>query len=427
MKNDIRVKIDEVEQKDLFKKFLRKFKNNFDVASNYLGITQSSLSKYKRGVVRYIPKEVLIKIVDYLEIEAPKIIYSGTLKEIRYDYMMKAYPVLREKYGKNWAKELTNRRDFKGIRLSDFPDYAFVYLEDNYRKNLLNAFYNFFRFKNDAAKFLRVSSSRIGCWFEGKQWDRVRDKIGPEFIPLDKLKIISKELVDDSRDEFSIENIEKHTVMYRMQGGNPIRNPKFLIREGPELVRLLFHLIGDGYAGRLGDNANYKNISNELLNEFKEDLKIFGEVPVYEQKFSIKFPRIIADIIGNFYGIDFRTFESSISQKILQIPKKYLCCGIRAFADDEGTIYSNSVRLTSGNKNLLEGIKIILGYLKIRCGEIKQQNNPKARMGVTYYLDINDLEGYCSMVGFAHPRKKKLMETYVRRLKSRRRNRLLKS
>ena len=117
MEEEIRIMIEEAEQKDLFGKFLKKFHNNFSTASNYLGITKSSLSKYKRGIVRYIPKEVLTMIVDYLEIENPKILFSGTLRQIRHDYMMKAHPVLKQKYGKNWAKELTNRRDFEILRL----------------------------------------------------------------------------------------------------------------------------------------------------------------------------------------------------------------------------------------------------------------------------------------------------------------------
>ena len=66
---EIRIKIEGNEQEAIFRKFLKKFHNDFSIASNYLGITKSSLSKYKRGIVRYIPKEVLAIIVDYLEIE----------------------------------------------------------------------------------------------------------------------------------------------------------------------------------------------------------------------------------------------------------------------------------------------------------------------------------------------------------------------
>jgi transcriptional regulator with XRE-family HTH domain len=424
---EIRIKIDEKKQKELFNNLIKKFKGGFDEVSSYLGITKSSLSKYKRGVVRYVPKEVLIKIVDYLKVEFPKTIFSGTIKQIRSDYMKKAHPVLEKKYGKKWAKELTNRRDFKGIHLDDFPDYIFVYLEDNYRQELLISAYDLFGSLTKLANAIGVSAGRLSCWFRGEQKDYKADKIGLQFIPLSKLKLISKYLVEDSREEFSMAEIEKHVLMYRMQAGNPIKNPHFPIRESPELIRLLFHLLGDGYSGNKNENANYRNTCNELLEEFKDDLKIFGYVPVYEQENSVKFPRVLAEVIENFYKVNSRTFDSAISDKIFQISNRNLCFGIRAFVDDEATVYSHSIRLTSANFNLLEGIKEILNFLKINSNDIKFQFNSRARYKKIYYLDIRDIERYSKLVGFTHLKKKMLLKKYVKSLKSRRRKRLLKS
>lgn len=424
---EIRIKIGDGKQRELFNNLIKKFKGDFSKAGAYLGITNSSLSKYKRGVTHYIPKEVFVKIVDYLKIEFPEIIFSGTIKQIRSDYMKKAHPVLEKKYGKRWAKELTNRRDFEGIHLDDFPDYIFVYLEKNYRKELLTAAYDLFGSLNRLANVIGVSAGRLSCWFRGEQKDYVRDKVGLQFIPLSKLKLISKYLVEDYRKEFSMEELEKHVLMYRMQAGNPIKNPKFLIKESPELIRLLFHLLGDGYSGNKSENAGYKNTCKELLEEFKNDLKIFGDVPVYEQENSVKFPRVLAEMIENFYHINSRTFDSIISDKILQIPKKNLCFGIKAFADDEATVYSHSIRFTSANLNLLKGIKRILNFLKIKSNDIKSQFNPRARYKKMHYLDLRDIERYFKLVGFTHPKKKRLLEKYVKDIKSRRRKRLLKS
>ena len=426
-KEEIRVKIDENQQKEIFNNFIKKFDKNFEKASDYLGITRSSLSKYKRNVVRYIPKRVLFRIVNYLDIGCPEVIYFGTIRKIRSDYMKKAHPVLEKKYGSNWAKELTNRRDFRGIHLIDFPDYIFVYLEDKYRKELLEAAYNLFGSLNKLASAIGISAGRLSYWFRGEQKDYKRNKIGLQFIPLPKLKLISKCLVEDSREEFSMENIEKNLLMYRMQAGNPIKNPKFPIRESPELTRLLFHLLGDGYSGKKGENANYKNTCEELLEEFKDDLKIFGDVPIYEQENSIKFPRVLAEIVENFYQVNSKTFDSVISDKIFQIPKRNLCFGIRAFADDEASVYSHSIRITSANYNLLKGVKEILEFLKIKTNDIKFQFNPRAKYKKVYYLDIRDLESYRRYMGFTHPKKKELLENYVKKIKSIRRKRLLKS
>lgn len=425
-KNETRVMVDENKQKEIFTDFITKFNGNFELASKYIGISRSSLSKYKRAVVRYIPKNILEKIVNYLSIQKPEIIFSGTLTEIRRNYIKNARPILEQKYGKDWAKELTIKRDFKGIQLADFQDYVFVYLEDDYRKGLFESLYALFGSIDKAASFLGVSISRLSSWCCGKQKDYARNVEGLQFIPLGKLKLVSKALVGDHREEFSIENMEKYVSMYRMRAGNPIKNPKFGIKESPQLVRLLFHLIGDGYSGGKNDNANYKNTCKDLLEEFKEDLKIFGDIPVYEQMFSIKFPRVLAELIENFYGIDTRTFESHISSKIFKISKKNLYFGIRAYADDEGSVYSNSIRLSSANKILLEGIKKILDILKIRSNEVKFQISEKATLGKIYYLDIKDIIKYHKQIGFTHPKKKLLLEEYVQAIKSRRRKGLFK-
>ncbi len=426
-KEEIRVNIDEKLQKEIFKDFIKKFKGDFGKASGYLGITRSSLSKYKRCVVSHIPREVLFKVTNYLKIETPEIIYSGNIREIRSNYMKKAHPVLKKKYGSNWAKELTIKRDFNGITLNDFPDETFVFLEEDYRKDLLESAYFLFGSLNKLAKKIGVSSTRLSYWFRGKQKDYKANKIGLQFIPLSKLKLISKYLVEDSREEFSMENIEKKVLMYRMQAGNPINNPKFPIKESPQLTRLLFHLLGDGYAGKKGENAGYRNTCKELLEEFKEDLKIFGDVPLYEQEYSVKFPRILAKIIEDFYCVDCGCYNSNISRNILRISKENLCFGIRAFTDDEGCVYPYIIRITSANLNLLSGIKDILDFLKIKNNEIKFQFNSKSKYGKVYYLDVRDLETYRRLIGFTSPKKKELLDNYVKRIKSIRRKKLLKT
>ena len=422
----LRVRIDEKEQKELFIKFIKKLNKDFSKASSYLGITNSNLSKYKRAKTKYLPKEVLEKTANYLNIETPKIIEEGTLAEIRKRYIKKAHPVLREKYGSNWARELTKRRDYKGISLDDFPEYIFVYLEEDYRKRILRSAYNLAGSLEKLSKIINISTSRLSFWYKGEQRDYKRNVIGLQFIPLSKLRLISKLLLEDNNLEFSMENIEKKITMYRMQAGNPIVDPILPIKESPEMVRLLFHLLGDGYSGNKKDMANFKNTCPELLEEFRSDLSIFGKVPIYRQQYSIKFPRLIAEIIENFYNVNTMTFDSKISTIILKIPKKWLYHGIRAFADDEGCVLPSSIGLYSANYKLLEGIKKLLDYLKIRRGEIKILPSKKATYGVMYMIEIKDLEIYHKKIGFTHPKKKDKLERYVKKKKTKRRKRFLK-
>lgn len=428
MNDEIRVKVSEEDQRKIFIRFIKKFKRDFSSSSNHLRIKNSDLSKYKRAITRYIPEDVLNKVVNYLKIESPKILEKGTLKEIRLKYMYQAHPKLREKYGDNWAKELTKRRDFKGINLEDFPNETYIYLTNEFKNRFFEYACNLTGSQNKLAKKINVPVSTLINWKKGWQKDTKRNKIGLQFIPLNKLKLISRILIEDNNQEFSMLNVQKHTLMYRMKAGNPIKNPKFPIKESPELTRLLFHLLGDGYGGGKGNSAGYKNIRNELLKEFKEDLKIFGDVPIYEQQYSIKFPRLIANIIVNFYNVNPRTFDSIISDKIIKLPKKYLYHGIRAFADDEGCM-DGGVILCSANKNLLEGIGKLLDYIKLRHNNIRTCSSEKATYGGVYTITILDLKKYYKLIGFTHQIKKEKLEKYIKKkkFKSRRRELKLKS
>jgi len=413
--SDYRIRIDENEQKALFYKFFKKFRNVKEAAS-FLGISNSSFCKYYRCVVKYLPYRVVQKAVFYLNIDIPKILYKGNLKNIRSMYMKEAHPILAEKYGDNWAKQLTVRRDANKINLEDFPDDTYIFIEDEFRKKLLEAATNLFNSQRKLMKALNISPGIFTSWFSGKQKDYETNKIGLYFMPLKKVKEISRHLCEDNRFEFSMEEIEKCTLMYRQQAGIPIKKIILPLQESPQLVRLLFHLLGDGYGGKKGESASYKNICTELIEEVKDDLKFFGDVSVYEQENQIKFPRIIGDIIRNFYDVKLETFDSFISNRIKTLPKRLLYEGIRAYADDEATAYPSYIRFSSANYRLLSGIReLIVKYIGIKCNTVRSQYSVKARSNKMYYFDLRNIIKYGNKIGFAHPKKAKILTDAIRR------------
>ncbi len=405
---EVRIKINKEKQKKIFEQLLDRYGNNFKTSSEYLCISRGALSKYKRGIISYIPKSVLYKIIKKVRIRLPKIKETKTLNQIRKDYLKKAREVLRKKYGKLWAKELVKRREQKGIGIEYLPNNTFVYIKKSFRKELLKAAYNLAGGLNRLSEKLTISPSTIHFWYYGEQ--KINNKKRLQFVPLSKLKKILKILELDNRNEFSLKNIEKNIIMYRMRSGNPIKNPKFPIKESPSLTRLLFHLLGDGYDGGKKDMANYRNTCRPLLEEFESDLKIFGRIQIYKQKNSIKFPRLIAQTIKKFYSIKFKTFESRINKNVKRLPKKLLMSGIRAFVDDEGSAYPSFIRVTSANYYLLRGIHSLLDTLNLQHGRIKLQKNKKATYGHTYYLDIRDTKKYLRNIGFTHPKKRRIIE-----------------
>jgi len=108
MKNSIRVRIDEKLQKEIFTKFVKKFKNRFE-ASKHLKITISSLKNYKSVKTKYLLERVVSKVCKFLEIPLPMALETTTLKKIRQTTIKKTYPVLNKKYGPNWRKVLAKR------------------------------------------------------------------------------------------------------------------------------------------------------------------------------------------------------------------------------------------------------------------------------------------------------------------------------
>lgn len=70
---------------------------------------------------------------------------------------------------------------------------------------------------------------------------------------------------------------------------------------------------------------------------------------------------------------------------------------------------------------------LLVLILKVKSGEVKSQLNLRATFGKIYYLDIKDIEKYYKHIGFTHPKKKHLLEIYVKHKKFKRRKRLLKA
>ena len=83
------------------------------------------------------------------------------------------------------------------------------------------------------------------------------------------------------------------------------------MKEDEKLIRILFHLLGDGYGGKYGlAKPFYRNYTKELLDEFEEDLRVFGEVPHIRRETIVEIPSIIGYILKYIYKINFESHSS---------------------------------------------------------------------------------------------------------------------
>ncbi len=108
MREEIRIKINKIEQKRLFTQLKQKFGSRKKIA-NILRIKEQTYKGYAYSKVRYIPKIILDRTCAILKEPIPHILKQTTLKNIRQKTIKKTYPILRKKYGKDWQKKLAAR------------------------------------------------------------------------------------------------------------------------------------------------------------------------------------------------------------------------------------------------------------------------------------------------------------------------------
>jgi len=124
MEEGIRVRMDKREQREIFIKFINKFRNKMD-AARYLGITKHNLYDYSNCRTSYMPNNVLEKISNKLANENFRIIDKKSLKEIRKECANRATMALKNKYGDDWKKILN-----QGSRKALYEKYG----KDAYKK-----------------------------------------------------------------------------------------------------------------------------------------------------------------------------------------------------------------------------------------------------------------------------------------------------
>jgi len=301
------------------------------------------------------------------------------------------------------------------FHITDLPsNLVFIQLEDSFRENLLKTSKKVFGTYQKLGKFVNYTDAGIISTF----------RIKKQFTKLSTIIKLAKFLYKKGYHEFDIDNVEKKIVAYRGIGASLIiKNPNFPLREDEEMIRIFFHLLGDGYGGKYGfAKPFYRNYTRELLDEFEEDLKVFGEVPHIKRETIVEIPSVIGYILRHIYKINFESHKSFIPPVIFRLPSKLVAQGIKAFADDEASIDDCRIRFHSSNKRLLFGIKklIIKKFPEIKNGiggitESETYLNGKKFIGYSFPILSGGLEYYYHLIGFSHLEKKDCLERIIER------------
>jgi DNA-binding HxlR family transcriptional regulator len=251
------------------------------------------------------------------------------------------------------------------------------------------------------------------------QSETIRDYFNRNyFVPLWFLFEIVN-LLKENKINIDLGEIEKKVQAFRGPRGDAIYYPNFPWKEDERIIRILFHLMGDGHGG--GDVCKgrvpvYSNTSRTLINELKRDLRFFGKVKIREYKrrrkgknllIDLEFPKVIGHVLKHLYNIEIIFPKTRIPKIIFQLDRNLIAHGIRAFIDDEGSVKSTEIHVYSANKPLLEGLKKLI---KIKFPEFTAVTDVRLssdKGSKSYYFAFlaPDLTTYKELIGFSHPQK----------------------
>jgi len=303
----------------------------------------------------------------------------------------------------------------RSFHLIDLPsNLVFVYLEDEFRKQFLETARQAFGSFKKLGGFVGYTDVGIIETF------RVKNR----FTKLSTIIKLANFLFQRGFRGFSPNEVEKKVVAYRGIGTSLIiRNPNFPLKEDKRMIRIFFHLLGDGYGGKYGAGKPfYRNYAKELLNEFGEDLKVFGEVPYIKRETIVEIPSVIGYILEHIYKINFESHKSFIPSFIYKLPKEIIAQGIKAFADDEASIEDSRIRFYSSNKKLLSGIKkLIIEKFPEFSGKIGEIRGSKSYLEGKKYINYSfsifsgELQSYYNLIGFSHLEKTEILRRIIKR------------
>lgn len=315
------------------------------------------------------------------------------------------------------------------IHLSDFPPKMCFFLEGDVRYELFEAAINMVGSLNKLAPLVRKDS---GILVRYRQGILSRDEIKSDLpIPQELLR----KLCEIAGEDFNLNDLERHVLWYKSsRGARRVYNPKLPIIEGPELFRVISHLICDGNVSPTG-SSEYCNSELTLHEQLKADIRAtFGDIELQTSRmrggwFRTIISKTISNLLFHRYGIEFSTYEARLPKPLFLAPKKYARAALEALADDEGYIGGHQIQLGVSNEMLCRDYFALLqihfpNILKhaVFC----QYKNSGTQCGMFYIIRIRST-GFLSFndeISFRHPKKRARLIAYLSRPKSPRKSSL---
>jgi len=179
------------------------------------------------------------------------------------------------------------------------------------------------------------------------------------FIPLWAIKNTIRYI------EWNWNFIEKSIISYKgINTSSPVDNPILSVKESPELLELIAHLLSDGCISK--GTPFYTNSSARLIENFGSLLKkCFGTVneKVYRLNtgdYYCTTSKVVYEFINHFYHVKFGSLRGCLPKEIFTLPENFSYSVIKALVDDEGFIRENRITVSMKNRKIISQLRTLL-------------------------------------------------------------------
>lgn len=303
-----------------------------------------------------------------------------------------------------------------------------LFLENNERYELFEAAINAVGSLKNIAPLVGKHPSNLVRYRQGilSRHGKQRD------LPIPQ-ELLGK-LCEIAGDDFNLNDLERHILWYKSsRGARRVYNPKLPIIEGPELFRVISHLICDGNVSPTG-SSEYCNSKLTLHEQLKADIQAtFGDIELHTSLrrggwFRTIISKTISNLLFHRYAIKFSTYEARLPKPLFFAPKEYARAALEAFADDEGYIGRHQILLGLSNEKLCRDYFTLLNVHFpniLKHAVFCQYKNSGTRDGMYYMIRIRST-GFSSFkeeIDFRHPKKRARLDDYLNNPKYRRKSR----
>ncbi len=275
------------------------------------------------------------------------------------------------------------------ISLEDFPDDIYILFNDKFRSKFFKTAWKINQSYRHLARIIGISNPIMLAWRRGTKNHK------EQYCPNWAIKQIIEACKNSEDWKYNYGDIEDNIKAIKAKAGKyKINNPKFPIKDCIELRKIITHIICDGYDGHKAKaTAKYELTKKGAVEEFKSALSLFGDQqklhikeiqnnPPKNNTYQLIFSKAISKILINKFKISFEGKYARIPKELFKGKRELLIAIVRAFLIDEGDIQDRSIRLCSGNIDLLKDLRKICNKLGYQCYNITHSNR-------AYYLVIS--------------------------------------